>query len=106
MLALVGMNTGRKVQNIFLTLKKGIVLKNNIRELRISGVITTDPFSILAEQKRFYQELYESRNNYNTEGMQTIESLNNYSLLKSLFEQKNRSGHAKVQSLRKNAPRH
>ena len=37
-------------------------------------MITTDPFSILAEQKRFYQELYESRNNNNTEGMPTIEA--------------------------------
>lgn len=37
-------------------------------------MITTDPFSILAEQKRFYQELYESRNNNNTEGMKTIEA--------------------------------
>ena len=36
-------------------------------------MITTDPFSVLAEQKRFYQELYESRNN-NTKGTQTIEA--------------------------------
>ena len=51
-------------------------------KLKISGVITTDPFSILAEQKRFYQELYDSRNNNNTEGRQTmieafLHSLNN-----------------------------
>ena len=45
-----------------------------MRKLKISGVITTDPFSILAEQKRFYQELYESQNNNNTEGTQTIEA--------------------------------
>ena len=44
-------------------------------KLKISGVITTDPFSMLAEQKRFYQELYESRDNNNTEGMQTIEAV-------------------------------
>ena len=45
-----------------------------MRKLKISGVITTDPFSILAEQKRFYQELYESRSNNNILGMQTIEA--------------------------------
>ena len=38
-------------------------------------MITTDPFSILDEQKRFYQELYESDNNNNTERMQTIKTL-------------------------------
>ena len=37
-------------------------------------MITTDHFTILAEQKRFYQELYKSRNNTNTDGTQTIES--------------------------------
>ena len=45
-----------------------------MRKLKVSGVITTDPFSILVGQKRFYQELYKSRNNNNTDGTQTIES--------------------------------
>ena len=45
-----------------------------MRKLKVSGVITTDPFSVLAGQKRFYQELYKSRNNNNTDGTQTIES--------------------------------
>ena len=28
----------------------------------INGSITTDPFKILSEEKRFYQELYKSKN--------------------------------------------
>ena len=28
----------------------------------INGSITTDPFNILSEEKRFYQELYKSKN--------------------------------------------
>ena len=34
----------------------------------------TDPFNILAEQKHFYQELYKSQNNNNTDGTHTIEA--------------------------------
>ena len=45
-----------------------------MRKLKISGVITTDPFSKLAEQKRFNQELYKSRTNNNIDGTHTIES--------------------------------
>ena len=36
--------------------------RDTYRKLRISGSITTDPFSILSEQKRFYQDLYTSKN--------------------------------------------
>ena len=32
--------------------------------MRVSGVITTDPYQILEEQKRFYDSLYESQFNY------------------------------------------
>ena len=28
----------------------------------INGLITTDPFKIISEEKRFYQELYKSKN--------------------------------------------
>ena len=45
-----------------------------MRKLKIRGVITTDPFSILAKQTRSYQELYKSQKNNNTDGMQTIEA--------------------------------
>ena len=65
---------GEKKSKYFLNLEKRNHIKKHMRKLKISGVITTDPFSILAEQKRFYQELYESQNNNNTEGTQTIEA--------------------------------
>ena len=65
---------GEKSSKYFLNLEKRNHIKKHMRKLKISGVITTDPFSILAEQKRFYQELYESRSNNNIVGMQTIEA--------------------------------
>ena len=65
---------GEKSSKYFLNLEKRNHIKKHMRKLKISGVITTDPFSILAEQKRFYQELYKSRNSNNTDGAQTIES--------------------------------
>ena len=69
---------GEKSSKYFLNLeKRNHIIKKHMRKLKISGVITTDPFSILAEQKRFYQELYKSRNNNNTDGTQTIESFLN-----------------------------
>ena len=37
-------------------------LNKHIRKLVISGVVKTDPFDILQEQKRFYRELYKSSN--------------------------------------------
>ena len=65
---------GEKSSKYFLNLERRNHVKKHMRKLKISGVITTDPFSILAEQKRFYQELYKSRNNNNTDGTHTIES--------------------------------
>ena len=65
---------GEKSSKYFLNLEKRNHIKKHMRKLKISGVITTDPFSILAEQKRFYQELYKSRNNNSTDETQTIES--------------------------------
>ena len=65
---------GEKSSKYFLNLEKRNHIRKHIRKLKISGVITTDPFSVLVEQKRFYQELYESRNNSNTEGMPSIEA--------------------------------
>ena len=55
------MNMEREVQNIFLHLEKRNNVKNHIRKLCISRVITTDPYQILEEQKRFYDSLYESQ---------------------------------------------
>ena len=65
---------GEKSSKYFLNLEKRNHIKKHMRKLKISGVITTDSFSILAEQKGFYQELYKSRNSNNTDGAQTIES--------------------------------
>ena len=84
---------GEKSSKYFLNLEKRNHIKKHMRKLKISGVITTDPFSILAEQKRFYQELYESPNN-NTEGMQTIEAfLHSLNILDLTEEQKNAPRH-------------
>ena len=55
------MNTGSEAQNIFLNLEKRNHVGKHIRKLVISGVITTDPFNILNEQKRFYNDLYKSK---------------------------------------------
>ena len=83
---------GEKSSKYFLNLDKRNHIKKH-EEVKISGVITTDPFSILAEQKRFYQELYESPNN-NTEGMQTIEAfLHSLNILDLTEEQKNAPRH-------------
>ena len=43
-------------------------VKKPIRKLAISGVTTTDPFEILDEQKRFYQNLYKSERGDEDEG--------------------------------------
>ena len=37
-------------------------MKKHIRKLCINGLLTTDPLRIFNEQKRFYQELYQSIN--------------------------------------------
>ena len=36
--------------------------QKHVRKLKINGSITTDSFKILSEEKRFYQELYKSKN--------------------------------------------
>ena len=36
--------------------------QKHVRKLKINGSITTDLFKILSEEKRFYQELYKSKN--------------------------------------------
>ena len=38
-------------------------MSKHIRKLCVSGVITTDPYQILEEQRRFYNSLYESQSN-------------------------------------------
>ena len=47
-----------------LNLEKRNNVEKHIRKLFVSGVITTDPFKILNEQKSFYQNLYKSTFTY------------------------------------------
>lgn len=51
---LAGINMGKGAQNIFLNLEKRNHIKKHIRKLQVSGSITTDPFTILSEEKHFY----------------------------------------------------
>ena len=53
---------GERSSKYFLNLEKRNHVKKHIRKVRISGSMTTDPFSILSEEKRFYQDLYTSKN--------------------------------------------
>ena len=71
---LASMNMAKEVANISLIWRKGIMLKKHMRRLKISGSIKTDPFNILSEQKRFYQDLYTSKN-IRSNSTQTAESL-------------------------------
>ena len=59
-----------------------------MRRLKISGSTKTDPFNILSEQKRFYQDLYTSKN-IRTDSTQTAESfLSNLDIPRLTEEQK------------------
>ena len=51
---------GERSTKYFLNLEKRNHVKKHIRKLLISGSITSDPFGILNEQKRFYHSLYKS----------------------------------------------
>ena len=53
---------GERSSKYFLNLEKRNHVKNHIRKLDINAFLTTDPLKILHEQKRFYQELYQSIN--------------------------------------------
>ena len=53
---------GEKSTKYVLNLKKRNHVKKHVRKLKTSGSIITDPFNILSEQTRFYQELYTSQN--------------------------------------------
>ena len=52
---------GERSTKYFLNLEKRNHVKKHIRKLLISGSITTDPYRILAEQKRFYQNLCKTK---------------------------------------------
>ena len=68
-----GTNTESEAQNIFLHLEKRNHVKKHIRKLVVTGVITTDPFNILNEEKRFYNDLYKSKlSDTNQEAVKTF----------------------------------
>ena len=48
---------GEKSTKYFLNLEKRNNIKKHMRKLRINGSISINPFDILSEQKRFYQQL-------------------------------------------------
>ena len=52
---------GERSSKYFLNLEKRNNVRKHIRKLCVSGVITTDPYQILDEQRRFYNSLYESQ---------------------------------------------
>ena len=54
---------GEKNSKYFFNLEKRNHIKKHIRKLRMSGVITTDPFEILDAGKTFYENLYKSKRN-------------------------------------------
>ena len=51
---------GERSTKYFLNLERRIYVKKHIRKLVISGAITTDPYQILSEQKKFYYNLYKT----------------------------------------------
>ena len=53
---------GEKSTKYFLNLEKRNHIKKHMRKININGSVTKDPFNILLEQRRFYQELYTSKN--------------------------------------------
>ena len=52
---------GERNSKYFLNLEKRNQVKKHIRKLVLNGSITTNPFDILNEQKRFYSDLYQSK---------------------------------------------
>ena len=58
---------GEKNSKYFFNLEKRNHIRKHIRKLRLSGVITVDPFEILEGEKNFYENLYKSRRNSSDE---------------------------------------
>ena len=85
---------GEKSTKYFLNLEKRNHIKKHMRKLNINGSITTDPFNILNEQRRFYQELYTSRNKDN----EAIESFLKDLLIPKLSEDQKMSCEGKITS--------
>ena len=88
---------GEKSTKYFLNLEKRNHVKKHVRKLKTSGSIITDPFNILSEQKRFYQELYTSRTKNLDNTRATNFFLNNL-IIPSLTEQQMLSCEGKITS--------
>jgi len=86
---------GEKSTKYFLNLEKRNHVKKHVRKLKTSGSITTDPFNILSEQKRFYQELYTSQIKKADNTRATESFLNNLNI-PSLTEQQMLSCEGKI----------
>ena len=52
---------GEKSNKYFLSLEKRNAIRKHIRKLNLSGVIPTDPYTILESGKTFYKDLYSSK---------------------------------------------
>ena len=87
---------GEKSTKYFLNLEKRNHVKKHVRKLKTSGSIITDPFNILSEQKRFYQELYKSqiKKADNTQATNFLNNLN----IPSLKDQQMLSCEGKITS--------
>ena len=78
---------GEKSSKYFLNLEKRNHVEKHMRKLHINNSFTTDPTVILAEQKRFYQDLYTSGNKcLNNDAIETF--LMNLNIPKLTDEQK------------------
>ena len=78
---------GEKSSKYFLNLEKRSHVKKHMRKLHNNNSSTTDPTVVLAEQKRFYQDLYTSTNKcLNNNAIETF--LMNLNIPKLTDEQK------------------
>ena len=86
---------GEKSTKYFFNLEKRNHIKKHMRKLKINGSVTTDPFNILSEQRRFiYQQLFMSRNKNN----EAIESFLKDILIPKFSEEQKMSCEGKTTS--------
>ena len=72
---------GGKNSKYFLNLEKRDSIKKHIRELHVSGTISTNPFEIMDAQNRFYSKLY-SKQTINLDGEDTKIFFENSNILR------------------------
>ena len=85
---------GERSTKYFLNLEKRNHVKKHIRKLLISGSITTDPYRTLAEQKRFYQNLYKTKDS--VEATDSIEAFLNSLNIPKLSEEQRQSCEGRI----------